>query len=270
MLISVIVTTFNRPKALNLVLQALDKQTDKNFEVIVADDGSKSETQDLIDCLRKRVKYNLVHVWQEDSGFRAALVRNKAVLSSRGEYILFLDGDCIPPILWIARHRRLAEKGWMVAGNRILLSKNFTKKIEYNNESVCQWNIMKWILCSYKKLINRWSPMLYLPLGVLRKIGSRKWEKVRTCNFGVWREDFFRVNGFDSLFEGWGFEDSDLAVRLINSGVKRKLGSYASGVIHLWHAEFDRSRSKNNNQILIERIKNNIKESTIGLKQLTP
>lgn len=269
MLISVIVTTFNRPKALTLVLLALNNQTDKHFEVIVADDGSGEETQVLIDSMKTKVSYPLMHVWQKDKGFRAALARNKAVLISSGEYLIFLDGDCVPLPNWVSRHRVLAEDGWMVAGNRILLSSKLTQTVESRIDHIFTWGISKWIYYSFMGLINRWVPLIFVPLGFARKMGSKKWKKVRTCNFGVWRRDFFAVNGFDSSFEGWGFEDSDLAVRLINSGVRRKLGVYSTAVLHLWHREYDRSQTGRNNEILLERIRSKKIESTTGLKQLT-
>lgn len=126
MLISIIVTTYNRPAALRVVLLALNQQTDLNFEVVVADDGSKEDTRRMITELRPSLNYRLVHAWQEDKGFRAARARNLAVTQSKGEYLVFLDGDSVPRGTFVAHHRALAEQGWMVAGNRILLSPEFT------------------------------------------------------------------------------------------------------------------------------------------------
>src|SRR5689334_759596 len=93
--VSLIITTYNRPEALAAVLRALDLQIERDFEVLIADDGSTDETRILLEGLRERVHFPLRHVWQEDRGFRAARARNLAVAASGGEYLVFLDGDCI-------------------------------------------------------------------------------------------------------------------------------------------------------------------------------
>ncbi len=122
MTISVIVTTYNRPDALRAVLDGLAAQTDRDFEILVADDGSRDDTRELVEAVRSGVPVPIRHVWQEDRGFRAGAARNRATAQARGDYVIFLDGDCVPRPSFIARHRALAEAGWMVAGNRILLS----------------------------------------------------------------------------------------------------------------------------------------------------
>ena len=127
MLISVVVTTYNRPDALRAVLAGLAAQTDHGFEVLVADDGSRDDTRQLVERTAAAFPVPVAHVWQEDEGFRAGAARNRAAAVARGEYLVFLDGDCVPRPDFVAQHRTLAERGWMVAGNRILLSEAFTK-----------------------------------------------------------------------------------------------------------------------------------------------
>ncbi len=122
-LISVIVTTYNREDALNTVLRSLARQTDKNFEVIVADDGSAATTEALVEAWKTKLGHPLAHVWHEDRGFRAAEIRNRAILASHADYVIFLDGDCVTRPDFVATHRALAERGWFVTGNRILLSR---------------------------------------------------------------------------------------------------------------------------------------------------
>ena len=121
-LISVIVTTYNREDALDAVLRSLAAQSDSDFEVVVADDGSGPATRELIAAWKAKLAVRLEHVWHEDRGFRAAEIRNRAILAARGGYCIFLDGDCIARPDFVATHRRLAEPGWFVTGNRILLS----------------------------------------------------------------------------------------------------------------------------------------------------
>ncbi len=121
-LISLIVTTHEREDALDAVLRSLSTQTDRDFEVIVADDGSGPATADLIESWKPRLGRPLAHAWQPHEGFRASEIRNRAIIASNGSYCIFLDGDCIARPDFVARHRVLAERGWFVTGNRILMS----------------------------------------------------------------------------------------------------------------------------------------------------
>jgi glycosyltransferase involved in cell wall biosynthesis len=239
-LISVIVTTFDRPDALAAVLRGLSRQTDRNFEVVVADDGSAAATADAIAQWRGRLGAPLAHAWQAHDGFRAAESRNRAILASRGGYCIFLDGDCIPCADFIAQHRRLAAAGWFVAGNRILLSRELTADILGGGLEPERWGLLGLIGKGHG--INRLAPALHLPLGPLRQSAPARWEGARTCNLAVARADLDRVDGFDAAYNGWGLEDSDLAIRLIHAGVKRKDGRFATGVLHLWHPDSDRGR----------------------------
>lgn len=255
MLISVVVTTYNRPDALRAVLDALAAQTDRDFEVVVADDGSRDETRALVEKMASGFPVALTHVWQEDKGFRAGAARNRATERTRGAYLVFLDGDCIARPNFIRRHRALAEHGWMVAGNRILLSEAFTARALQQRLPLQDWPNSTWKQAHRRGDINRTLPLGTLPLGPLRKLAARRWQRIRTCNLGVWMDDFRRVRGFDESFEGWGFEDSDLAVRLLNAGVRRKEGAFATGVLHLWHRENDRRHEGRNWELLQERIR---------------
>jgi len=253
--LSVAVTTYNRPDALRAVLEGLAAQADRGFEVIVADDGSRDDTRTLVEQASAAFPVPLAHVWQEDKGFRAGAARNRAAERARGDYLVFLDGDCIPRPDFIARHRSLAERGWMVAGNRVLLSEAFTTRALRERLPLHAWSARQWSDARGSGDINRTLPLAQLPLGPLRKIAASRWQRVRTCNLGVWTEDFRRVRGFDETFEGWGFEDSDLAVRLLNAGVRRKEGAFATGVLHLWHRENDRRHEGRNWELLQQRIR---------------
>jgi GT2 family glycosyltransferase len=267
MFASAIVTTYNRPDALAAVLCGLAAQTDRDFEIRIADDGSTAATHALIERLAPTLPVPLAHVWQEDRGFRAAAARNRAAAGAQGDYLLFLDGDCIPRPGWIATHRRLAERGWMVAGNRILLSHDLTAQALAGEWPLQEWSATQWREQRAAGGINRTLPLLDLPLGPFRKWGARRWQRVRTCNLGVWRVDFERVNGFDEDFVGWGYEDSDLAIRLIKSGVRRKEGAYATGVLHLWHAENPRAQETENWERLKTRLRDGTVRAARGLDQ---
>src|SRR5438067_1465466 len=127
--ISVVITTYNRPDALAAVVRACFMQTDKNFEIIIADDGSAANTRDCVESLAAGAPMPVRHVWQPDEGFRAAMARNRGILAAKGDYIVFLDGDCVPQRDFIARHRALSEPGCLVSGSRILMSEGLTRRV---------------------------------------------------------------------------------------------------------------------------------------------
>ncbi len=249
-LLSVIVTTFNREDALDAVLRSLSRQDDRGFEVVVADDGSAPATAALIGQWQPRIGVPLAHAWHEHRGFRAGEIRNRAILATRGVYCVFLDGDCLARPDFVATHRRLAEPGYFVTGNRALLSAAATATVLRERQEPETWGTGRWIGERFSGNLNRLPPVLRLALGPLRKLRTGAWEGARSCNLGVWRADLDRVDGFDAAFNGWGREDSDLLVRLLHAGVRRKDGVFATGVLHLWHPEADRSRLPENERRL--------------------
>jgi len=267
-LISVIVTTYNREDALEAVLRALSRQTDPDFEVIVADDGSGPRTADTVAAWKSKAQFRLNHVWHEDRGFRAAEIRNRAILASRGSYCIFLDGDCIPRPDFVATHRRLAEQGCFVTGNRVLMSEHLTTAVLRDGLEPERWKLGAWFKQRTNGGINRLVPLLSLPLGLLRKLRGRAWRGARSCNLAVWRSDLQRVDGFDAAFSGWGREDSDLLARLIEAGVRRKDGTFATGVLHLWHPEADRSWLPQNEHYLDRSLSDRRVRATQGISAL--
>ena len=248
--ISVVVATYNRPDALDAVLRSLAVQTDSNFEVLVADDGSRSDTAAVVETWKGRIGRHVVHVWHPDCGFRLAEIRNRAIRAAAGDYCLFLDGDCLVRRNFIAAHRALAEPGWFVTGNRILMSHELTQRILSERLTPETWSLQQWLRQRAGGHINRVLPLLSLPLGRLRKLYGQAWRGARGANIGIWRADLLAVDGFDAAFAGWGREDSDLFVRLMRAGVRRKDGRMATGVLHLWHPQADRSHLPDNDRRL--------------------
>lgn len=251
-LISVIVTTYNREDALDAALRALSRQSDRNFEIIIADDGSRPETRVLIDSWRARLPVPLKHVRHEHRGFRGGEIRNRGILASEGALCIFLDGDCLAGADFVAAHRRLAERGWFVTGNRILLSRELTASVLAQGEPAEQWCYATLTQERLRGGINRLMPTWRLPLGPLRKLNGGNWRGAQTCNLAVARNDLERIDGFDCSYAGWGLEDSDLVVRLLHAGVRRKDGRFATGVLHLWHPPNDRGQLPANQQRLDE------------------
>lgn len=250
MRIAVIVTTYNRPDALAAVLEGYLAQSDCDFEVLVADDGSTADTAELIKQFQARAAFPIVHVWQEDIGFRAAAIRNRALARTQAEYIVFTDGDCVPPLDFVARHRLLAERGCFLSGNRLLLSQAFTEQVLREKLPIHLWTFGDWRRARRQGHIERLLPLLRLPDSGLRKLAPRRWQGAKTCNLSAFRDDLLRVNGLDESYTGWGLEDSDLVIRLIRAGVTSKSARFSAPVLHLWHRENDRSQLAENRKRL--------------------
>jgi len=270
MKISVVVTTYNRPQALRLVLNALLAQAQAPFEILIADDGSTEDTRQTIRQMARHSVVPVRHLWQTDAGFRAAAARNLAVAAAQGELIVFLDGDCVPRPDFIAQHARLAQEGWFVAGSRVLLSPALTQEAEAQQWPIHGWGRWTWWRHALSGQTNRWTPLLNLPGQAWRRQQAQHWQSARTCNMSVWRHDLVAVNGFDESYQGWGHEDADLAVRLIRHGVHYKNGRFATTVLHLWHAENDRSHLPENIARLEAILKGKHTQASVGLGQYSP
>ena len=264
---AVIVTTYNRPDALAAVLEGYLAQTASNFELLVADDGSTEDTRSVVASYASRAKFPLRHIWQEDLGFRAAAIRNRAIAATRADYIIFTDGDCIPPRDFVAQHCLLAEAGYFLSGNRILLSETFTQRALTQRLPLHERILMAWLLPRLRGDINRWLPLLRLPDSNWRRAAPERWAGAKTCNLSAWRDDLVRVNGLDESYSGWGLEDSDLVIRLLHAGIRHKNARFAAPVFHLWHRENDRSRLPENQRQLEALLASNRIQSQLGLSQ---
>jgi glycosyltransferase involved in cell wall biosynthesis len=262
---AVIVTTYNRPDALAVVLNGYCGQIDHDFRLVVADDGSTGETAEVVRHFARRAPFPLTHVWHEDRGFRAAAIRNRAVASTDADYVIFTDGDCVPSRHFVRVHKRLAEPGYFLGSNRVLLSAELTNRVVRERLPVHAWNGIDWTWRWSRRDINRLLPLLTLPDGPFRKWMPGRWKGVKTCNLSLWRSDLIRVNGLDESYEGWGLEDSDLVVRLLHAGVKHKNARLAATVFHLWHPEQDRMRLPDNRKRLDELLRSSTVRAAVGL-----
>ena len=267
MRVAVILTTYNRPDALAAVLAGYRAQRGATFELIVADDGSTDDTRRVVAAFKAQAPFAVAHVWHEDRGFRAAAIRNRALAATRADYIVFSDGDCVPSPRFVAQHQRFAERGWFVAGNRILLSEAFTQHVLAEALNIHEWKSASWLAAWLRRDINRWLPLVTLPDGGFRKSAPQRWEGVKTCNLAAWRDDLLRVNGLDESYEGWGLEDSDIVIRLLQAGVKHKSSRFAAPLFHLWHAENDRSRLADNQRRLDTIVRSDHVRARAGVDQ---
>jgi glycosyltransferase involved in cell wall biosynthesis len=265
--ISVVITTYNRPDALAAVVEALFAQDDKGFEIIIADDGSTNNTRDCVAALAARSPVPMQHVWQPDEGFRAAMARNRGTLAAAGEYIVFLDGDCVPQRDFIARHRALMQPGFLVSGSRILLSSALTARVLAEHIDLGSLSLADKLRYRATGDINKVLQLLARWPDLARVRRRFSWRRIKSCNLGVWRADLELVNGFDESFTGWGHEDSDLVVRLFHAGVLRKDGAFATEVFHLWHREAVRDQESSNRRVVLERAANQTTQAVKGLRE---
>ena len=260
-----VITTYNRPDALAAVVEACFVQSDKNFEIIIADDGSTANTRRCIDALRTRSPVPLKHVWQSDLGFRAAMARNRAAQAGRGEYVVFLDGDCIPQRDFIAQHRKLARRGHIVCGSRVLRNALLSARVLDGRVDLAACGPWQHCRLRFSGHLNKVLQVLVRWPDIGRASTRFSWRRIKSCNLGVWRCDLDTVDGFDESFRGWGHEDADLAVRLFNAGVMRKDGAFATEVFHLWHRASERSHAGANRATVLERAANKTILPTRGM-----
>ena len=235
--LSVVVSTYEWHEALDVVLRGFADQTDDAFDLVVADDGSEAPTAEVVDRWRISLGDRLSHVWQDDAGFRLARLRNLGSLTARGDYLVFVDGDCVPRRGFIASIRRAAFHGWFLAGKRAHLSPALSRAVLDDRVPVTRWSaasfwrrrreVHQWVDLTSRDRRRPWRPTLpdFVP---------------RTNSYGflmaMYRADFEAVNGFDMRYVGWGDQDADLAVRLRRLGLRSGWAGPQSTLLHLSHA----------------------------------
>jgi glycosyltransferase involved in cell wall biosynthesis len=237
-MISVVVATYDWPDALDAVLFGLSDQDDRDFEVVVADDGSGPETAAVVESWRRHFGDRLRHSRQQDEGFRLARVKNLGAREARGDYLALIDGDAIPRRGFVSALRRSAVPGWFVAGKRLELDRPLTSRVLSERLPVQRWGLVRWLM--------RFPHAR--PLDALVAVDRRRPgrdglpEFVPHSNrygvlFGLHRRDFEGANGFDMRYEQWGEEDVDLAVRLHRLGLRCGWPGPGGTLVHLWHEE---------------------------------
>ena len=229
--ITLLVSTYNWPRALQLCIESVSRQTQLPCEVIIADDGSGEETRLLIGQLQQRYpELDIQHVWQPDEGFRKTIILNKAIAKARGEYIVQIDGDVVLDSHFLADHAELMERGYYVCGSRTKVERRETEAILASGQFHLHATGLKptFIL---NRLRNK-TLRHYMALRYARKI-----DHLRGCNMAFWRSDFIAVNGYNENLCGWGHEDGELIYRMHFAGVKKKALKMGGVLYHLWHQE---------------------------------
>ncbi|MEX0315072.1 MAG: glycosyltransferase family 2 protein [Allomuricauda sp.] len=233
--ISVIVSTYNSEEWLKKVLWGFNCQIFKNFEVVVADDGSGPKTKELLNSMSKEVFYKIVHVWQEDEGFQKSRILNKAVTACSADYIIMTDGDCIPREDFIEVHYINKEEGYFISGGYYMLPMNISKlitleDIEKQNCFNIHWLKEKGVPKTFKNNKLTASGMISKLLNTFTPTNA-SWNG---HNSSGWKKDIVNVNGFDERMQ-YGGQDRELGERLFNFGIKSKQLRYSAVCVHLDH-----------------------------------
>ncbi|HEX6912793.1 MAG TPA: glycosyltransferase family 2 protein [Longimicrobium sp.] len=271
-MVSVVVTTYNQPRALELVLWGYAAQTARGFEVVVADDGSTDDTAALVERMRGETGLPIVHVWHEDRGFRKTEILNRAILAASGEYLLFTDGDCIPRRDVVQVHRRLAAPGRFLSGGYLKLPPDVTAAVQVDDVRCMRVADRGWLRSK------GWRPGRHALRLVDSPLLAAALDRVTPTrptwnghNASGWKADLLRVNGYD-LDMAYGGLDRALGERLENAGVRGAQVRFRAPVLHLHHERpyVDREKWRRNREFRARIRREGIVRAPLGIAELAP
>jgi glycosyltransferase involved in cell wall biosynthesis len=263
---SVIMSTYNAEEWLEKVIWGFSVQTEKDFEIIIADDGSGPKTKELLDRLRTQISMPLVHVWQEDNGFQKSQILNKAITASKTNYLIFTDGDCIPRNDFIETHLKFRQEGYFLSGGYFKLPMNISQAITKEDIFAQRCFDVKWL---------KGMGMKSSKTGKLSADGL--WAKFLNFitptkatwnghNASGWKSDLVAINGFNQEMQ-YGGQDRELGERLFNKGLKSKQIRYSAICVHLDHARgyVNEATWKKNYAIRANTRKNKVIKTPVGI-----
>ena len=234
--VSLIISTYNWPKALSLCLQSVMRQSRMPDEIIVADDGSRDDTRRVVEHFAAISPVPLRHVWHEDDGFRLTVIRNKAMAVAEGDYLIQIDGDLLLHRDFVKEHVARAKRGFYLVGSRVILSETLS-------HGILERGVFGKLFFWSRGLRNRLNSLHFRLLSSLLKT---KRVLARGCNMSFWRDDIVAVNGYNEQMKGWGSEDAEMAIRLHNRGLQARPLKFAGIAYHLYHPEAKRDSASQN------------------------
>lgn len=267
-LASVIISFYNKIDYLKLVLSGFEIQSEKNFEIIIADDGSTSEIVDTLESISPNYSFRIKHLWQPDKGFRKNRILNQAILAAESDYLIFVDGDCIPHSKFIEGHLSYKGKNVALTGRRVNLSKKITDSltVEKIADKFLEKNFLHLVSDGIFGKSFDVEKGFYFNNKILRNFFNRKNRGLLGCNFSLHREDMLSINGFDERYEAPSIgEDSDVQYRLELNGLKIKSLNHIAVQYHLHHTL--QERLQKNLQLFEEVKKSKTAFTPAGLKK---
>lgn len=236
--VSLIISFYKRIDYLKLILEALKNQTYKNFEVIIADDGSPLDIVNQVEKLSVEFPFTIKHVWHEDKGFRKNKILNCAIEAASSDYLIFIDGDCIPHTEFVKEHNNHKKTGTCLTGRRVNLSEKITDTLseEKIKNNFLENNFHLMILDGLFGNSDYVEKGFYIKGSMLRDFFNKKRRGLLGCNFSLFKEDLLKINGFDERYEAPSIgEDSDIEFRLRLNGVQIKSLNNIAIQYHLYH-----------------------------------
>lgn len=240
---TLMIITYNWSEALRLVLGSVMRQKVLPDEILIGDDGSTEATKQVIDAFAKVSPVPIVHVWQEDKGFRRTVILNKAIAKATGDYVIQIDGDVVLDSHFVADHLEVAQEGCFVCGSRVKLQEPITQRLlgDVHAKLHC-WDMpLSSVANSFRSRLLRHE----LAFRYARRINH-----LRGCNMAFWKKDIIRVNGYNEDLLQWGHEDGELAYRLHFAGVRKKALKMGGIMYHLHHKEADKGNEQFHNEVL--------------------
>ena len=235
MRISVILSTYNQPAWLEKSIRGFAVQTHRDFELVIADDGSRDETRETIDRLRAETGLSVRHLWHEDLGFRKCTILNRAIVEVQADYLVFTDGDCIPRRDFLSQHASLAEPGYLLSGGIVRLPAELSRKISQDDITSGRAHDWGWLRSQGLTWNRKNFKLTNSPrLGYLLDRFTTTKATWNGGNASTWKDAILRINGFDERME-YGYEDRELGVRLIHLGLRGRSVRYRARCVHLDH-----------------------------------
>jgi len=232
---TVIISTYNQPLWLEKVLWSYELQTESSFEIVIADDGSSSETKTLIDDFIKHSKLQITHVWHEDNGFQKTIILNKAILASTTDYLIFTDGDCIARKDFVETHLKFREVNYFLSGGYFKLPMSISETITKDDILSQKCFDINWLKLNGLK--SSFKNTKITANGIVEKLLNKLTPTKATWNghnASGWKSDILAANGFDERMQ-YGGEDRELGERMYNKGIKAKQIRYSAICLHLDH-----------------------------------
>jgi glycosyltransferase involved in cell wall biosynthesis len=236
--LSLVVAVYNNVRYLEFVLTALQRQSFSDFEVIVADDGSGEDIAKLLHRTRARVNFPIHHTWQHDEGFRKNAALNKAIEAATTDYLVFIDGDCIPHRHFLSDHWSEHRVGAFLCGRRVSFGKEWSSKITVEDVQLGRFEriSLALLLDGLKGRSSYLESMIRVPSRAMRSIIPRNVPRIIGCNFSVSKSLLEQINGFNEDYHAPGVgEDSDIAYRLELAGARPVSLRYLAVLFHLYH-----------------------------------